>query len=236
MKVADVMTPRVLSTRPDATLKQAAELMLAHGISGLVVADAKGELAGVVTESDLLRREELDTERHRPWWLRLLISPGRQAADFSRSHGRLVRDVMTSPVVTVEADAPLADVVDLMEQYRIKRVPVTRAGRLVGVISRADLMRALVVAERHDRPVATDDRSIRAAILEALDKQSWAPIMTLNVTVADRVADLWGTITSEDERRAIKVIAENTPGVDKVNDHLVCVDPWSGTAIELPPA
>ncbi|HTB47821.1 MAG TPA: BON domain-containing protein, partial [Acetobacteraceae bacterium] len=83
-------------------------------------------------------------------------------------------------------------------------------------------------------PIATDDRSIRAAILDALDKQSWTPLTTLNVTVADRVADIWGTITNEDERRAICVIAENTPGVQQVNDHLVFVEPYSGTVIDGP--
>jgi len=91
-----------------------------------------------------------------------------------------------------------------------------------------------VVAERREPPIATDDRSIRAAILDALDKQSWTPLTTLNVTVADRVVDIWGTITNEDERRAICVMAENTPGVQQVNDHLVFVEPYSGTVIDGP--
>ena len=102
------------------------------------------------------------------------------------------------------------------------------------MVSRADLLRALVVAERREPPIATDDRSIRAAILDALDKQSWTPLTTLNVTVADRVVDIWGTITNEDERRAICVMAENTPGVQQVNDHLVFVEPYSGTVIDGP--
>jgi CBS domain-containing protein len=234
MNVADVMTRRVISVSPDATVEAAARLMLERGISGLVVVDDKEELAGVVTEGDLLRRDELGTERHRPWWLRLLLSPGRQAADFTRTHGRHVRDVMTVDVVTVPADASLEAVVETMERHRIKRVPVTDNNHVVGVVSRADLLRALVVAERHDTPTATDDRSIRAAILDALDKQSWAPTTTLNVTVADHVVDIWGTITNEDERRAICVVAENTPGVATVNDHLVFVEPYSGTVIEGP--
>jgi CBS domain-containing protein len=234
MNVADVMTRHVISVSPDATVDQAARQMLERGISGLVVVDAKGELAGVLTEGDLLRRDELGTERHRPWWLRMLVSPGRQAADFTRTHGRRVHDVMTVDVVTVPADAPLEAVVEMMEQHRIKRLPVTEGGRVIGVVSRADLLRALVVAERREQPTATDDRSIRAAILDALDKQSWAPLTTLNVMVADHVVDLWGTITNEDERRAISVIAENTPGVQQVNDHLVFVEPYSGTVVEGP--
>ena len=208
--------------------------MLERGISGLMVVDAKGELAGVVTEGDLLRRDELGTVRHRPWWLRMLLSPGRRAADFTRAHGRRVKDVMTQDVITVSADAPLEEVVEAMERHRIKRVPVTENNRVIGVVSRSDLMRALVVAERHDRPVATDDRSIRALILDALDKQSWTPMTTLNVTVADRVVDLWGTITNDEERRAICILAENTPGVQQVNDHMVFVEPYSGTVIDGP--
>jgi CBS domain-containing protein len=234
MNVADVMTRHVISVSPDATVEDAAKQMLERGISGLMVVDAKGELAGVVTEGDLLRRDELGTERHRPWWLRMLVSPGRQAADFTRTHGRRVRDVMTVDVLTVAAEAPLETVVETMEKHRIKRVPVTEKNRVIGVISRADLLRALVVAERREPPIATDDRSIRAAILDALDKQSWTPLTTLNVTVADHVVDIWGTITNEDERRAICVMAENTQGVHQVNDHLVFVEPYSGTVIDGP--
>jgi CBS domain-containing protein len=234
MNVADVMTRHVISVSPDATVEEAARQMLERGISGLMVVDARGELAGVVTEGDLLRRDEIGTVRHRPWWLRMLVSPGRQAADFTRTHGRRVRDIMTQDVITVPTEAPLEQVVEAMERYRIKRVPVTENNRVIGVVSRADLLRALVVAERRDKPVATDDRSIRAAVLDALDKQSWTPMTTLNVTVADKVVDLWGTITNDDERRAICVLAENTPGVAQVNDHLVFVEPYSGTVIDGP--
>jgi len=234
MIVADVMTRRVISVSPDATVEDAATQMLERGISGLMVVDAKGELAGVVTEGDLLRRDELGTERHRPWWLRMLVSPGRQASDFTRTHGRRVRDVMTADVVTVAADATLEDVVETMERQRIKRVPVTEDGRVIGVVSRADLLRALVVSTRNKPPVAIDDRSLRTAVLDAFEQQSWTPLTTLNVTVADGVVDVWGTITNEDERRAICVAAENTPGVKQVNDHLVYVEPYSGTVIEGP--
>ena len=107
MIVADVMNRNVIAIAPDATVEEAAKTMLARAISGLFVVDAKGELAGIVTEGDLLRRDELGTQRHRPWWLRLLVSPGRQAADFTHTHGRRVTDVMTSDVIAVAASAPL---------------------------------------------------------------------------------------------------------------------------------
>lgn len=234
MIVADVMTRNVLSVSPDATVDEAARMMLERGISGLFVVDAKGELAGIVTEGDLLRRDELGTERHRPWWLRMIVSPGRQAADFTRTHGRRVSDVMTEAVISVATDASLEDVVEIMEENRIKRVAVVARKRVVGVVSRSDLLRALVGRSRSAAPVSTDDRTIREAILDGLDNASWAPATTLGVNVAGGVVDLWGTIMDEKERRAIRILAENTPGVTAVHDHLVFVEPYSGTVIEPP--
>ena len=188
-----------------------------------------------MTEGDLLRRDELGTGRHRSWWLRLIASPGRQAADFTRTHGRKVADVMTRDVVSVDADAPLTDIVALMEEHRVKRVPVLDGDRVVGVVSRADLLRALSVTARGRAQAAADDRTIRDSILDTLAHESWAPKTTLNVTVVNGVVDLWGTISNDQERRAICVIAENTPGVTKVIDHLVFVEAYTGTVIEAPP-
>jgi len=234
MNASDVMTRGVVSVGPDATVEDTARLMLERGISGLFVVDDKGDLAGIVTEGDLLRRDEIGTQRHRPWWLRVFVSPGRQAADFTRSHGRRVRDVMTTEVIAVPSDAPLETVVEVMEEHRIKRVAVTEAGRVAGVISRADLLRALLGRTRGAEPIAADDRALRSSILDALEQQSWAPMTTVNVVVKDGVVDLWGTITNENERRAIAVLAENTPGVKTVHDHLVFVEPYSGTILESP--
>jgi CBS domain-containing protein len=121
-----------------------------------------------------------------------------------------------------------------MEKHRIKRLPVTADGKVVGVVSRADLLRALIGRVRNTEPLATDDRTIRTAILDALEAQSWAPMTTLNVTVAEGVVELWGTITNDEERRAIRVVAENTPGVKAVNDHLVYIEPYTGTVIDAP--
>jgi CBS domain-containing protein len=234
MIVADVMTRNVISIAPDATVEDAVNLMLSRHISGIFVVDKAGDLAGVVTEGDLLRRDELGTQRYRPWWLRLLASPARQAADFTHANGRHVCDVMTEDVVSVAQDASLETVVETMERNGIKRVPVTAGGRVVGVVSRADLLRALVGRVRNVAPLASDDRTIRSAIMDTMETQSWAPKSTLNVSVAVGVVDLWGTITNEEERHGIRVIAENTPGVKKVNDHLVYIEPYTGTVIEAP--
>ncbi len=234
MLAADVMTRNVISIAPEATVEDAAKLMLARGISGLFVVDKAGDLAGVITEGDLLRRDELGTERHRPWWLRLLVSPSRQAEDFTRANARHVRDVMVQDVISVADDTALEAVVAVMEKNGIKRVPVTKEGRVVGVVSRSDLLRALVGRMRDAAPLDTSDTAVRTAILDALDHQSWAPMTTLNVTATAGVVDIWGTITSESERSAIRVIAENTPGVKQVHDHMVYVEPYTGTVVEGP--
>jgi len=234
MKASDVMTRRIVSVAPEATVLEAVGLMLQNHISGLPVIDATGNLVGVVTEGDLLRRDELGTERGRPWWLKLLVSPARQAVDFTRTHGRHVRDVMTRDVISVADSAPLEAVVATMEKARIKRMPVTRDEHVIGVISRADLLRGLVGLVRDVEPVATDNRSIRTAILDSLEHQSWAPMTTLNVTVSKGIVDVWGTIANEAERDAIRVVVENTPGVKAVHDHLVYIEPYTGTVIEGP--
>jgi CBS domain-containing protein len=234
MIVADVMTRNCITVAPDATVEEAVNLMLSRHISGLFVVDKAGDLAGVVTEGDLLRRDELGTQRNRPWWLRLLASPARQAADFTRANGRHVRDVMTEDVISIAEDSPLEDVVAAMEANRIKRLPVTADGKVVGVVSRTDLLRALIGRARTSEPLPTDDREIRSAIMNALEAQSWAPMTTLNVTVAAGVADVWGTITNEEERRAIHVVVENTPGVKIVHDHMVYIEPYTGMVIDAP--
>jgi CBS domain-containing protein len=236
MIVSDVMTHNCITISPEARVEEAVNLMLSRNISGLFVVDKAGDLVGVVTEGDLLRRDELGTQRNRSWWLRLLASPARQAADFTHANGRHVRDVMTADVLSVAQDAPLVDVVVTMEKHRIKRLPVTADGRVIGVVSRADLLRALVGRIRNVEPLDTDDRGIRTAILNALEAQPWAPTTTLNVTVADGIVDLWGAITNEEERRGIRVIAENTAGVKSVNDHLVYIEPYTGIVIDAPDA
>jgi len=143
MKASEIMTLGVVTVRPEASVKEAASLMLERGISGLPVVDASGRLVGIVTEGDLLRRVETGTERSRPRWLEFLLGPGRLANEYVHSHARKVQDVMTPGVITVSKDAPLQDVVSILEQRRIKRVSVTRGDKLVGIISRASLVQAL---------------------------------------------------------------------------------------------
>lgn len=235
MNAADVMTLDPLSVAPETALVEAARLMLQHRISGLPVTDAKGAVVGVLTEGDLLRRAETGTERRRTGWLAFLMGPGRLAGEYVDAHARKVGEVMTRDVIVVGTSAGLAEIVQLMEKRRIKRVPVVANGKLVGIVSRSDLVRALVhkltrqaVSQAGD---AVSDESIQRRIFEIVDKEPWGPRFSVDVTVKAGVVDLRGAITDERERTALIVAAEGIPGVKAVNDHLVWVEPNSGFVI-----
>ncbi len=234
MKAEDVMTRAVISIDPDATVLQAARLMLQHHISGLPVIDAKGQLVGVVSEGDFLRRRETSTERRRSRWLEFLMGPGRIAAEYVHSHGCRVSEAMSTDVQTAAEDASLEDIVELMERYRIKRVPVLRGGEVVGIVTRSNLMRAMVSVARSAPPTATDDLVIRDQLLAEIQKAEWAPAATIDVVVRDGIVELWGVILDERQREALKVAAENIAGVKTVKDHLVWVEPMSGMSMESP--
>jgi CBS domain-containing protein len=236
MKAEVVMTRNVISIDPDATVLQAARLMLQHHISGLPVIDKDGNLVGVLSEGDFLRRRETKTERRRSRWLEFLMGPGRIAAEYSHSHGNKVAEVMTTDVQTVEQDTALEDIVELMERRRIKRVPVVCGGQVVGIITRSNLMHAMVSLARVAQPAAKDDATIRERLLAEMQKELWAPAAMTNVVVRDGVVELWGVIVDERQRQALKVAAENIPGVKAVMDHMVWVEPGSGMTIEAPDA
>jgi CBS domain-containing protein len=232
MRAADVMSTGVVAVNPDASILEAVRLMLQHKISGLPVVDAAGHLVGVISEGDFLRRAETGTERRRPRWLEFIAGPGRLAEEYARSHGRKVEEVMTRDPVTVTESTPLEEIVRLMERRRVKRLPVMRDGQLVGIISRANLVHALAGVAREIKPTGAADGAIRDQILEALAKQTWAPLASINVTVRNGVVDLWGTILDERARSALVVAIENVAGVKGIHDHVVFVEPISGMVIE----
>lgn len=234
MKAKDIMTRTVVSIDQDATVLQAARLMLQHHISGLPVVDKQGVLVGVLSEGDFLRRGETHTERRRSRWLEFLMGPGRIAGDYVHSHGNKVSEVMSSDLKTVGEDASLEDIVALMEKHRIKRVPVLRAGKMAGIVTRANLMHAMVSLARASSPGALSDAAIRDKLLAEFRKQQWAPVASTDVVVHDGVVDLWGMIIDERQRNALKVAAENIPGVTAVKDHLVWIEPTSGIVLEPP--
>jgi signal-transduction protein with cAMP-binding, CBS, and nucleotidyltransferase domain len=160
------------------------------------------------------------------------MGPGRTAAEYTHSHGSKVSEVMTGDVRTVSEDTSLEDIVELMERYRIKRVPVLRGSEVVGIVTRSNLMHAMVSLVRKAPPTAADDATIREQLLAEMKKEQWAPAAMTNVVVRDGVVELWGVIIDERQRDALKVAAENIPGVKAVKDHLVWVEPTSGMTIE----
>ena len=233
MKASDVMSRNILSVGRDAPIAQAIQLMLDNQISGLPVIDA-GRLVGILTEGDLLRRSETGTERHRPRWLEILMGPGRLAGEYVRTHGRKVEEIMTRDLVSVTPDTPLDEIVALMERRRVKRVPVLDGDAPVGIVSRADLLRALARTLDEEPVAVVGDDEIRERILAELAKVSWVPRDGLTITVGDGAVGLDGVILDEKEREALRIAVENVPGVRAVEDRLVWVEPVSGTIIDAP--
>jgi CBS domain-containing protein len=233
MKASEVMTRNVLTVGRETPVADAIRVMLDNNVSGLPVLD-NGKVVGIVTEGDLLRRGETGTERHRPRWLEILMGPGRMAGEYVRTHGRKVEGIMTTDVISVAGDTPLDEVVGLMERRRIKRVPVIEGDVLIGVVSRLDLLRALLRAIEAQHSETRGDDDIRERILAELAKAAWVPRDGLSISVKEGVVDLNGVILEEKERAALRVVAENVPGVRGVEDHLIWIEPVSGTVIEPP--
>ena len=227
MRAADVMTPDPVCISPDASINDAIGLMLERKFSGLPVVDARGSLVGIVTEGDLLRRTETGTQRKRSRWIEFLMG-GRLATEYVQTTGRKVNDVMTVEVRTVTEDAPLDEIVHLMERHQIKRVLVVRDRKLVGIVTRANLLHALASVAAETKPGPASDTSIRERLYAELKSQRWAPVGLINVVVRNGVVHLSGALLDERQRGAIRVAAERIPGVKAIEDHLVWVDPVSG--------
>ena len=235
MRAADVMTLDPVSISPDASIIEAIRTMLQRKFSGLPVVDSDGALVGIVTEGDLLRRTETGTQRKRPRWIEIIIGSGRLAAEYVHTSGRKIREVMSSDVQTATEDTPLEEIVELMERHRIKRVPVLRDGRLVGIVCRANLLRALATLLGETKSAGGDDASIRQRIFSELKKQHWAAnLIQLDVQVRNGVARLWGALLDERQREAVRVVVENIPGVKGIEDHMVWIEPMSGISIPTP--
>lgn len=218
MKARDVMTQPVLSVPPDAPVREVAALMLERRISGVPVADAGGRVLGVVSEGDFIRRPEIGTDAPGSRWLRLFTSADEQARDYIKTHGRTAADIMTAPAVTVTSDAPLDLVARLMVSRGVKRLPVLEDGRLAGIITRADLLRAVY---RHVAPAPdASDAEIHRRVLAILDNEDWAAGAIVQVQVTDGRVQLWGSVESDSQREALLLAAKSVPGVAGVEAHL----------------
>jgi CBS domain-containing protein len=236
MKASDVMNRKVVTVMGEASLTEAARLMIQHRISGLPVVDDRGTVVGFITEGDLMRRAELGTARHASW-LAAFAAPGRMAQDYVHSHARKVDELIDGNVISVTPDTSLEEIVAVMESRRVKRVPVIDNGRLVGIVARADLVRALLQAlpssgEAPGAPAVTDAQ-IRVQFLKEVDAQRWLTPCGIDAEVRDGVIELHGLITDERLRSAARVIAEGTKGARSVRDHLICIEPISSTIISM---
>ena len=222
MKAADVMVSNVITVSPDATVQDVAEVLLKNRISAVPVVGKNGELIGLISEGDLIRRAETGTERRRSWWLELLVGSAPLAADYVKSHARKVADVMTRTVVTATPDTPLRDIAALLEKNGIKRVPIVRNRKVVGIVSRANLVQALASRRKEvEAQPAMNDLTIREEVMARLDAEPWTRFSPLNVIVHDGTVELWGIVDSQTAKQAVRVAAEVTPGVRAVNDNLV---------------
>ena len=221
MRAADVMTNEVITVGEDASVQEAAKLLAEHGISAVPVVDRDKRVVGMVSEGDLLHRAETGTERRRAWWLEMVASTNQLAGEYVKSHSGSVKDVMKSDVISVTEETTVADIAILLETNRIKRVPVLRDGRLVGIVSRANLVRALAMTI-NGRPsgAEADDRAIQHRLLAELKAQKWAEVSPANIMVKDGVVHLWSSYYSNQEKRALVVASESIPGVRRVEDHM----------------
>jgi CBS-domain-containing membrane protein len=220
MNATDVMTRNVVTVGPEATVAEAAELMAEHDVSALPVVDAHNQIVGIISEADLLQREEIGTQADHRWWTEAMIPATTRAAAFAKSHGKRVHEVMSREVIIATEDTPLAGIAGILERHRIKRVPIVHDDKLVGIVSRANLIQALASAAV--TPVAADsDRRIRQELLSRLEEQSWTDFGSRNVVVTRGEVHLWGLVGSPSERKALIALADGVPGVTGVVDEMI---------------
>jgi CBS domain-containing protein len=221
MFAGDVMTGAAITVAPDTTVADAARIMAEKGVSGLPVVDPAGQLVGIVTEGDLLRRKEFGSERRRSWWARLFCDDKSLADEFAKAHGRFVREVMTRNVVCVRHDTPIGRVAELLSTLDVKRLPVLKNGALAGVVSRRDVMRSLAkLAAIEDRPQKAGDDEIARAVVNRIDNAAFVAAIQVQLTVTNGVVEVTGTISSENQRQAVLAMIEETPGVAQVVDRI----------------
>jgi len=226
MNAADIMTTSVITVRADTGVREIAELLLANRISAVPVIDDEQKVLGIVSEGDLMRRLESDSEKRHSWWIENFFSESHDAEHYIKAHGRTASDVMTRSVVTISADMPLKEIAAILERNHIKRVPVTDNNQLVGIVSRANLLHGLTAGQISEQTGSTDDRSIREGLMHELSEEVGLVTGRINVTVHDGMVQLWGIVYSEKEKQAAELAATNMPGVRSVENFLGTIPPW----------
>jgi CBS domain-containing protein len=220
MQAQDVMTTKVVTVAPDTPVTEIAKLLLERQISAVPVVSDDRQLVGIVSEGDLTHGLGQEGAK-RSWWLDLLASPQTRAEAYLKGHGRLAWDVMTRPVISVTPDTPLPEIARLLEAHRIKRVPVLRDGELVGIVSRADLLRGFALQPSPD--ASADDRALRERLTLEFERSgltSGSYFNIVNIVVRDGTVHLWGIVPAQKEAEAMRLAAARVPGVASVESHL----------------
>lgn len=221
MKASDVMVSNVITVGPDVGVQDVARLLLSNRISAVPVVDGNGRILGIVSEGDLINRADTATAHRKSWWLNALASNEALALEYTKTHSRRVSDVMTRDVITAPPEMSVSEIAALLEKHRIKRVPIVKDGKLIGIVSRANLLQGLASLKQKAPQSNCDDSAIRDTIMRKLNNERWARPALLTVTVQDGTVDLWGIVDSEVEKKAATVLVEVTPGVRAVNDNLI---------------
>jgi CBS domain-containing protein len=226
VKAKDIMVTNVITVGPEASVREVANTLLMHRISALPVVDEHRKLIGIISEADLTRRDELGTDYRRSWWLEIFAHKSKKALaiEYVKSHARRVKDVMTREVITARPATPLRNVAALLEKNRIKRIPIVANGKVVGIVSRANLIQALASLPKPSEPRRITDSIIRKKVMAQFKSEKWSKSSLLNATVQDGTVKLWGIVDSQVEKRAAQVAAELVDGV-RVIENNVLVQP-----------
>jgi CBS domain-containing protein len=233
MKAQDIMTVDIVTARPEMTVHDIATLMTRKHISGLPIVSKDGDVLGIISESDLIHRTELGTS-DAPRTLSLFIGDTSAAQDFAKAHGKTAHDVMSRPVVSVHCDSDLNEVAEILDRRRVKRVPVLKDGKLVGIIARSDLIRALAGVETKPVAIKLGSGVIHQAITDALQAEAWLDTSYVNCAVKDGKVQVSGYVRTADDRNALNVLLKEIPGVESVDDRLQVGVPsinWDGTVV-----
>lgn len=220
MNAQEAMTRDVITVGPEATVGEIAGLLVRHRISAVPVVSNDGGVVGIVSQTDLGHRSETGTEKKRKWWLDFFADADARAREYIKSHGLKAQDVMTRFIVSVSKTASLSEVAEVLDTHRIRQVPVMEGGKLMGMISRADLVRKLAevrVAAPARRP---ENGALQKAIWDQIKAQPWLKSAYMNLAVKDGVVELWGAVDSDEQRRALRVLVEGVSGVQKVENNV----------------
>jgi CBS domain-containing protein len=220
MKAEDVMVRDLVTVEPQTSIADAIKLLAEYDVSALPVVGPDNHLIGILSEADLLEREELGASHHRPWWIEAVTPASKLAKEFTKAHGKTVAQLMSTHVISASEDTPLLEIAPLLERNRIKRVPIVRDGKLVGVVSQSNLIQALASSEMTE-PRPESDKIIRLEVLDLLGQQHWTDFGSRNITVQDGTVHLWGLVGSEAERTALVALAQDVPGVVGVADEMI---------------